>query len=411
MLVGFDTQHFAILDQFQLGLSFADIEASGEGPGPRESAKDHRLNSLSCLLGRSSTGKSSVFLALHFLSQSLLYGPELAAERIADAGFDSLLNYADQDGKSIGLGLNFYRPSFKEYLRYELEFISEDYETKVQYERVLKHSRQGTEVLLEVQNGEGWLRPERPNAEGPSTLDEQEPIELLDDSLQALAIYGRMLQYPSLAWLYRQIANCFVTQDPFDLNRLPARVRPGVETRLAADFSNARNVLAYYQQRDDRRVEKLQTVERILDKIPDTKITGDGNLDRQLTSGNLKLFLYYLLLEGDYSLICLDSPEAGLYHEQVEDLIREMRIYLDHNWDCQIILSSHSNILLDNLRPEEVWVMEREGLAAEEAKVQATWLGDKAKVQAMYKEGVSLGSMWYSGHLSQASETWYKERD
>ncbi len=421
MLIGFTCHHFAILENFSLGMC---LESLKEEPlsGLDQLVEAGALGPLNCLAGRSSTGKSSVFQALHFVAETVTLGANQAGEKLASGSFEELISFGAKEDE-MNFQLLFYRPREDDFIQYEISLYARDHEVLVQSERADLYFYEGgilrQEALLEIEEGSGTLYSYRFRHLSPSERSERledealaaassEKVELIDQRQPALSTYGRMLQHVEICWLYRQICNWFITRDPFEINRLPSRIGDGIDRQLNSDFSNARNVIAYYQERAKERGHS-DVIAEILKKIPDAKLTGDGNLDRQLTSGNLKLFLYYLLLEDPHSLICIDTPELGLYHEQIEDLIREMRIMLDREPDCQILLSSHNNILLDNLGADEVFVMERQEKAGEGGEVRARWLGQDRDVRALLEEGIGLGNLWYSGHLSPTERQWFDD--
>ncbi|MDO5733947.1 MAG: AAA family ATPase [Eubacteriales bacterium] len=391
MLQGIHCRGYAILEDFTLGLSWAQLKKLHS---LEEALAEPRLQALTCLIGRASTGKTSAFEALRFISESLKQGVPEAASALSDEGFASMLSYNGND--QMHFALVFYREKEADFLNYQILIKADRYgRPRVAAEEVIHGAYlDGSFVetqLLQHQDGEGRVYSQNFGAA---------EINLLEVKMPALSLYGRFLQYPELCWLYLSITRWFITSGPFELKRMPARKIDGINRHLTSDFENATNVLDYYEARDREQGRAGATVQRILEKMPDFKLTGDIRLDRELTSGNLKLFLYYLLLEDNRPLICLDGPELGLYHERVEDLVTEMRIYLDVELGAQIFLSSHSTVLLDTLAPAEVWLLERKREAgADKALIQARWLGSDDLIQKMAEEGISLGSLWYSGHL------------
>ncbi len=387
MLQGIYFKSFTVLHGLTLGIdwdtlrTFPDREAMLRAP---------KLLPLTCLIGRPSTGKSSVFKALDFISNCLQHGIPAAASLMSEEGFESVKTHGVDD--PMAFSLIFSRDKEGDWLNYRLELVPDELgRPRLQKEMVIRgeFTQDGfaEEILLELTNGEG--RVVSPN------FGESE-VRLVDRKSTALQVYGRMLQYPELGWLYLQITRWFIADEPPVFKRMPPRQPGGPHRHLNQRFDNAQNVLDYFAETEQNK--KPSTVSRILRKIPDIKLTGDFRLDRELESGNLKLFLYYLLLEDDRPLICLDEPERGLFYERVEELITQIRIYLDTEPCTQVFISSHSTVLLDCLTPAEVWLLHREP-GETEGPVKARPLSDEPLVNKMNEEGLTLGTLWYSGHL------------
>lgn len=387
MLQGIYFKSFTVLHGLTLGMDWDTLKAF---PNREAMQKAPKLLPLTCLIGRPSTGKSSVFKALDFISNCLKHSVPEAASMVSSEGFEDVKTHGVDE--PMAFSLIFHREKEDDWLNYRLELEPDNLgRPRLKKEKVLrgKFTDKGfvEDVLLDVTEGEGSVVS--PNF-GTSE------VRMVDQKNTALQAYGRMLQYPELGFLYLQITRWFIADEPPVFKRMPARQPGGPHRHLNARFDNAMNVLDYFAETDHNK--KPSTVNRILQKIPDVKLTGDFQLDRELESGNLKLFLYYLLLEDNRPLICLDEPERGLFYERVEELITEIRIYLDTEPDTQVFISSHSTVLLDCLTPAEVWLLHR-APGETEGPVKARPLSDEPLVEKMSEEGLTLGTLWYSGHL------------
>ena len=53
--------------------------------------------------------------------------------------------------------------------------------------------------------------------------------------------------------------------------------------------------------------------------------------------------------------------------------------------------------------------MERQEKAGEGGEVRARWLGQDRDVRALLEEGIGLGNLWYSGHLSPTERQWFDD--
>lgn len=98
-------------------------------------------------------------------------------------------------------------------------------------------------------------------------------------------------------------------------------------------------------------------------------------------------------------LVLLDDLERAIHPRAIADLVTEMRGLLELFPDLQIIATSHSPYLIDQLAPEEVRLM-----IADERGVMCAGLGDHPQIDR-WKEIMRPGEIW-----SMVGEEWVKER-
>ena len=126
----------------------------------------------------------------------------------------------------------------------------------------------------------------------------------------------------------------------------------------------------------------------------------DPFYQQSMSDGTLKMFAYLLLLEDPEppSFIGIEEPENGLYHKLLEELAREFVRYAEQSQGkTQILLTTHSPYFVDALKPEQVWLMEKDDLG----QTKITRTADLPIISAMVEEGIPLGSLWYSNHLEE----------
>jgi predicted ATPase len=119
-----------------------------------------------------------------------------------------------------------------------------------------------------------------------------------------------------------------------------------------------------------------------------------------MSDGTLKMFMYLLLLEDPepFPLIGIEEPENGLYHKLLEELARELVRHVETDEDrTQIFVTTHSPYFVDALKPEQVWLLEKDENGATRARRTA----DIPIVQEMIAEEIPLGSLWYSNHFEE----------
>ena len=99
-------------------------------------------------------------------------------------------------------------------------------------------------------------------------------------------------------------------------------------------------------------------------------------------------------------LICMETPDIGLYHDIVDVLASELRRYSIRHPYSQIIFTTHNPYILESMAPHEVWIFKRE----EEntgSLVKIECAGSKPIVAELYQQGVGMGAIWYSGHFDE----------
>ncbi|MDB6170825.1 MAG: hypothetical protein JWL59_136 [Chthoniobacteraceae bacterium] len=95
--------------------------------------------------------------------------------------------------------------------------------------------------------------------------------------------------------------------------------------------------------------------------------SGDGLPASMVSEGTLVVLAVLTLIHGsdDADLIMFDDVELGLHPKAQRDLIRQLRRIQESHPYLQIILSTHSPYVVDEMESEEVWVFapDNEGCA------------------------------------------------
>lgn len=443
MLLGVRIRNFALLKEFVFGITADDLERErlseiGQSLFP--------LKRMSAIIGRNNVGKTIFFEALDFLGDCLRYNVAYASNLYQRGGFSKLHTIGSEG--NIEFELLYLMPWADELLNYSLEIEGDQHgRPRVIYEKVLSfpigkelqkfihgsrvHDAFATDekpvpkLLLELREGVG----------GVLAQEHWEETAFADLKAPALATYGRMLKYKGLRCLYQFITGIFFlrgSSDELHGEHDKLLYEQGGHRHINRNASNIRNVLFYLKQENPKEFRKM--MRRIESRIPSSQRLDDFVLDCGITSGEARLFVILLLLEDPRPrpLILLENPDTSLYHDMVEKLGNAMRDYSLRSEDVQLFFSTHSSILLEALTPYEVWVLRRpeselkrsylqmvediapvnpeERAAAKAQAVSSDYAilqsGSKAfcvaaspMVRAMYKEGIGLGALWYSGHF------------
>jgi len=167
----------------------------------------------------------------------------------------------------------------------------------------------------------------------------------------------------------------------------------------------ARYLLYLYteRRRDFGRVEEtlrnmIPETEEIIPHIEETdveiwiKVKGleEPLKPHNISDGALRILAIISALYGGSSLVVLEEPENCVHPYLLETLMD-----LARDSPSQVIITTHSPYLLDHVKPEEVYLVRKEGLETKVEKLSTTSEMEYAK--RFLEEGGTLGEAWYSG--------------
>ncbi|HDI02336.1 MAG TPA: ATP-binding protein, partial [Ignisphaera sp.] len=116
-----------------------------------------------------------------------------------------------------------------------------------------------------------------------------------------------------------------------------------------------------------------------------------------ISDGTLRILAYVTALYLGSSLVAFEEPENCIHPHLLETLVD-----LAHRAPCQVVITTHSPYLLDHVKPEEVYVVEKRGL--ETILVRLTKSNQIEAVKKFLSEGGTLGEAWYSGLIGGVPE-------
>lgn len=263
---------------------------------------------------------------------------------------------------------------------------------------------------MEVTDAKGfaWAGEATDREEGSKKID----ITLKDPRRLGITTLGNLAEHPRIVLFRQFLEGWYLSYFVPELARgLPVA---GAQKHLNRTGENLANYVQFMERQHSRKFSEV--LQRISKKIPGIeKITAkkadDGRLLLQfnergyvdplyaldMSDGTLKMFAYLLLLEDPEPapLIGIEEPENGLHHQLLEPLAEEMKRYASMGGGPQIILTTHSPYLVDALKPEDVWILEKDAKGFS-SLVRAA---DIPSVKELYAEGIPLGSLWYSNHF------------
>ncbi len=422
---GFRIQNFRTLKDVALGKLW-NIQAAKP------------LTPMTAVIGKNGVGKSTIFDAFGFLADCLKHGVEDACDLRERGGFKRIRSQG-QTG-SISFEIYYKQDGNSRPITYELEIGLDSSERPyVQRER-LRQRRKGQRTgwpfsFLIMENGKGvaWKGEEQgqqfdeeknkldlfkfiDNVQEKRGTEESkitEVVELSDKRKLGIASLGALQQHPRISAFREFVESWYLSYFTPDAARsLPLA---GPQRHLNIHGDNLGNVVQFMEREHPKRFNKI--LDRIADKIPgidsiSTEQSSDGRLllcfndkgfsdpfyAQQMSDGTLKVFAYLLLLEDPSPppFICIEEPENGLYHKLLETLAAEFRSHATgRKGGSQIFITTHQPYFVDALEPAEVWILEKGSNGFSTIRRAS----DDPLVNNMVKEGLPLGSLWYSDYL------------
>ena len=400
-LEGIHIRNYRVLKDLALGRNI-ERPYSGE-PLPR----------LLTVIGTNGSGKSMFMDSFCFIRDCLREGVEEACDKPYRGGFERLRAQGARGPVEFEIyyrqGVRFRPVSYT--LKIALDRKKRPF---VAYER-LRQRKKGDRAgqpqsFLEVENGEGHVWSGEAEKTGRKV-----PVRLKDSRRLAVATLGNLAEHGRIA-AFREFLDGWYFSDfvPAEARRLAA---PGAQKHLSRRGGNLANYVQYMERHYPEKFKKI--LRNVARKMPGvqkiaSRRSDDGRLMLQfwekglaepfyaldMSYGTLKMFAYLMLLEDPdpAPFIGIEEPEKGLHHQLLEDLAREMQKYAEQG-GSQIMLTTHSPYLVDALTPKEVWILEK----GDDGFSTVQRAADIEPVDRLYKEGIPMGSLWYSDHFGRGN--------
>jgi predicted ATPase len=361
------------------------------------------ISPLTVFLGPNGSGKSTIFDVFAFLSESFSVGLRKAWDR---RGRFKELRTRGQDGPIV-IELKYREKPQTPLITYHLAIKEGPRGPLVQEEWL--HWKRGSYGhpfrFLDFHNGRGnVVTGEMPDAEDTRVEEQLDSPEML-----AVNTLGQLAKHPRVSALRRFITGWYLSYLSADNTR--GSPEAGPQERLSATGDNLPNVIQYLrEQHNDRLDSILQTLSRRIPRLErvDAELMQDGRLLLQIkdapferpilarfaSDGTLKMLAYLTLLydPDPPPLIGMEEPENYLHPRLLPELAEECRKATART---QLMVTTHSPFYVNNLRPEELWVLYRN----KQGFTQARRTADMARVGDFMAEGAQLGHLWMEGQF------------
>ncbi len=360
------------------------------------------ITPLTVLLGPNGSGKSTLFDVFAFLAECF----ELGLRRAWDKrGRAKELKTRDSQGAII-IEIKYKEANYP-VITYHLAvdehngapFVKEEW---LKWRRG-KHGKPFK--FLDYKEGHGRAI----SGELPDEQDQRIEIPLKSADLLAVNALGQFAEHPRVAALRDFITGWHVSYLTADSTRIQPEAGPQEHLNRTGD--NLANVIQYLDEQHPDRLEEIFTIlqrrvpriERVLtESMPDGRLLLQIKdspfkhpiLARFASDGTLKMLAYLVLLQDPYppSFIGIEEPENYLHPKLLPELAEECQ---QATARTQILVTTHSPFFINQLKPEQVWIIYR-GI---DGYTQAQQIAKIKGIKELLQHGAVLGDLWIEGHF------------
>ena len=363
-----------------------------------------QLKPLSVFLGANGSGKSTLFDVFAFLAECFTVGlPQACNKR---GGLKELRTRGCEG--PIEFELKYREKPKTPVITYHLSIDEDpmkDPFVEIEWMQWRLGSRGKPVRFLNFHQGRGTVVA----GKTPDKADERITEQLDDPSALAANMFGQLARHPRVSAFRRFITDWYLSEFSTDATR--QTTNDGPQKRLSPTGDNLPNVIQYLQERYPERLEKI--ISSLSNQVPrlekvDTELMMSGRRRLHIkdapfeqpisakfaSDGTLKLLSYLTLFHDPKppQLIGIEEPENYLHPRLLTGLVGE---FLEVLMFSQLIITTHSPRLVNELRAEEVWVLYRDEEGFTVCKRASEMLG----VEQLLDAGAKLGQLWMEGHF------------
>ncbi|MDR3233308.1 MAG: AAA family ATPase [Planctomycetaceae bacterium] len=401
MIEGFWIRNYKAVRQIAVGSSFQQSVVMDA----ETDIVPYELTPLTVFIGESGAGKSCILDAFCFIADILEYGLDEAFVR---RGGVNAVYHASGEGP-IAFGIVFRSCAADAPLTYILN-INKKPNTQqafIETEAVLYRNTDNKQPrpILFFQNGEKYARHLQPwyNASG----SQLEQVKGINEKTLALGVLARFEDLPDIPQFKQYLSRYFVTsfissnaaalsppkfkfsqvenlanelrrlkekhsREFSDILNIIGRQIPGVERLEYKLLESGRNILAFYYQGSNEPV-----------------------FTPQLGESVLRLLALLTLFEDPVPsrLVGIEEPSASMGRAHVMSFVAALHRNIREIGGTQFFMTTHSNVLIDQMDPTEVWLLYKDS----SGNIQASRCLDELQFQGIDLN--TVGPYWWTDHL------------
>jgi len=150
-----------------------------------------------------------------------------------------------------------------------------------------------------------------------------------------------------------------------------------------------------YEVRSGGKIRKIERNRLLI--VPSFSIAGNKLSPNQLSEGTFKtLALLFYVLTDESKLLLIEEPEVCIHHGLLSSIISLIKT---HSKQKQIVISTHSDFVLDQLFPENLVLVKRQTNTGTTAKPLSKSMSknDYKALRRYLEESGNLGEYWREG--------------
>lgn len=379
------------------------------------------------LVGINGSGKSNFIKAIRLLYEGII-GKGFEKIFLGEwGGFRGVSNFSGAEKGGIRILYEFDNKAIKNINSKTTRFFLEDnliYEITIfpfgntsYYLKERVFLKDKNLMFLNAENGKGNIRFTQQDSMALLTSDSLKVDDLgLKENLPILSQINEPLRFPQL-FIIRKAIETLKLYDPFDVS-LNSEIRKpapySTEESLQGKGLNLVSTLSYIQNNHAKAFEELnKAIKNVNPQFKGLEFSLQGNfqlislkeaeLDRPIPLVNISDgTLQFLLLCSIFynpergNLICIDEPETGLHPDMINTIANLIKKAA--NDGTQLIIATHSPLLLNKFSLEEVLIFEKnsenQSVVLKKTEEEFEELVNKSSVGQLWLRGLIGGKRW-----------------